>query len=437
MGNVVPLHPEDEEPELVSYPSIDWRSFVPSDTFLRSYLEACCNDDAPEEYHFWHGLLALAHTAGRNVCLDDDKPVFGNLLLCLLGASGVGKSRSRGWLNSVMGAVLPDKQTSPPSGVKLIPTPGSGEYLVKQFSHQVIDPTNAKNWWYESVNGIVDFNEMAGLMARIGRQGSTLQQTIMELADTTDKVSTGSLTHKDIHAERPYCSITTTTQPRAIRGMLTKAHAGSGFLNRWVFAGGPEKTRQVIGGKRSTIGVDLTDSIEKLKSVRSFCATERTVEWSDEAAYALTDFFRSMIYPAQKKDSSDLLKRLDLLFKKLCLLFTVNLELTEVPLEAVHACINMSEYLINCYGLLEENIGVTQQQEIVTDIMRVIRSIEEKRKKGATARDIQDRLRRKNYGPDQLKKALETMVALDMIELDKPKSGQVGRPTIRYKEVTA
>lgn len=436
--NVVPLHPEDEEPELVTYPSIDWRSFVPEDTFLRAYLEACSNDDSPEEYHFWHGLLALGHAAGRNVSLDDHKPVFGNLLVCLLGASGVGKSRSRHWLDHVISTVLPWTGTGQtPSGVKLIPVPGSGEYLVKAFSFPVQDPVNPKNFWYESVNGIVDFDEMAALMSRANRQGSTLKTTIMGFADTRASVTIGSLTHKDIIAERPYCSITATTQPRAVRGLLNKGDAGSGFLNRWIFAGGPEKSREVIGGKRSAIGVDLKPAVEQLKSVKSWCAREKLIEWDDDAAEALTTFFKTMIYPAQRADQSDLLKRLDLMFKKMCLLFTINVKRDTVPVEAVQACINISEYLINCYGLLEENIGITQQQEIVADVMRVLRAVQKKQSKGASVRDITRGLARKNYAPDQLKKALETMVALDMIELDKPKSGQVGRPTIRYKEVTA
>lgn len=438
-SNVVPLHPDAEEDiELVAYPSIDWRSFVPENTFLWEYLTACSNDDSPEEYHFWHGLLALGHAAGRNVSLDDHKPVFGNLLVCLLGASGVGKSRSRNWLDHVLRVVLPFQGSGQtPSGVKLIPVPGSGEYLVKAFSFITQDPVNPKNTWYESVNGIVDFDEMAALMNRANRQGSTLKTTIMGFADTRSQVTIGSLTHKDIIAERPYCSITATTQPRAVRSVLHKGDAGSGFLNRWVFAGGPPKKREVIGGRRSAIGVDLKPATEALKSVRSWCTKERLIEWDDDAADRLTSFFETMIYPAQAKDTSDLLKRLDLLFKKLCLLFTINLERDTVPLEAVEACISMSEYMVNCYGLLEENIGITMQQEIVSDVMRVIRNVFVKQKKAASVRDIQRGLQRKNYAPDQLKKALETMIALDMIELEKPKSGQVGRPTIRYKEVTS
>lgn len=436
LASVTELHPSDEDDELIAYPSIDWRSFVPEETFLREYLEACSNDDSPEEYHFWHGLLALGHAAGRNVSLDDHKPVWGNLLLCLLGASGAGKSRSRGWLDHVLYSVFPFSPTGhDPSGVKLIPVPGSGEYLVKSFEFIQQDPVNPKNFWYESVNGIVDFDEMAALMARANRQGSTLKSIIMGMYDGKQEVTIGSLTHKVIKAERPYCSITATTQPKNVRTLLNRADASSGFLNRWVFAGGPEKRREAIGGKRSRIGVDLKPAIVQMKDVKSWTAREKLIEWDDDAADLLSEFFHDMIYPAQKQDPSDLLKRMDLLFKKLCLLFAINQKRMTVDVESVRACIKLSDYLINCYGLLEENIGVTVQQEIVSDVLRAVRNVFVRQSKGASIRDIQRGLARRNYGPDQLKKALETMVALDMIELEKSKPGAIGRPTIRYRTV--
>lgn len=350
-ATVTELHPELED-ELIIYPSIDWRSIVPEETFLYEYLTACSNDDAPEEYHFWHGLLALGHAAGRNVCLDDHKPVYGNLLLCLLGASGVGKSRSRGWLDTVLRAVLPYQETGQSTtGTKIIAVPGSGEYLVKEFSYEASDPTNPKNKWYESVNGIVDFDEMSALINRANRQGSTLKTTIMSLADARDFVSVGSLTHKTLHAERPYCSITATTQPRAVRAVLNKQDAASGFINRWVFAGGPEKEREVIGGKRSSMAVNLDTAVEQLKQVRGWAARTRVIEWEDDAAELITRFFKRAVYPAQRKDDSDILKRLDLLLKKLCLLFTINLKHDTVHVETVRSVMAISEYIIDCYEI--------------------------------------------------------------------------------------
>lgn len=433
------MYADMEEGELVSYPHINWRDMVPQGTFLWEYLEACTQDDSPEEYHFWHGLLALGHAAGRNVYLDDTKPVLGNLLLCLLGASGVGKSRSRGWLNTVLRAVLPFQETGQnTTGVKLVAVPGSGEFLIKEFQYESRDPTNPKVvLGYEPVNGIVDFDELAALLTRANRQGSTLKPTIMAMADARDEVHIGSLTHGGFKAERPYCSITATTQPKAVRTLLNKTDAGSGFLNRWVFAGGPPKEREVIGGTRSGFKVDLTNAIGLLKGVRGWSSKEHVIEFDDDAFDLFYKFMKTVVFPAQEKDQSDLLKRLDLLMKKLCLLFTINLKSDTVNAATVGICIDLCEYIINCFGLLEENIGVTQNQEIVDEILRHVRRHYDKTKRGASARDLMRYMHRKNYPPDQFKKALETMVSLDMIELEKKQAGMAGRPTVRYVAVRA
>lgn len=434
-AKVAILYAEEEE-ELVSYPSIDWRRIVPEDTFLHAYLSTCSADDSPEEYHFWHGLLALGHTAGRNVFLEDHNPVFGNLLLCLLGASGVGKSRSRGWINAVLREVLPYRESGQENtGVKLVAVPGSGEFLVKEFVFESHDPVNPKIIiGNQPVNGVVDFDELAALLTRANRQGSTLKTTVMAMADAREEVHIGSLTHGGFKAVRPFCSITATTQPKAIRNILHKTDAGSGFLNRWVFAGGPPKQREVLGGIRSGYYIDLDPAIRQLNLVRGWAGVERPIGFEDDAYKRFSEFFYDLVYPTQAKDESDLLKRLDLLCKKLALLFTINLKQSAVNLRTVDSIIYMSEYIVNCYGLLEENLGITQNQEIVNEILRHIRRHTQRTKRGASARDLIMYMKGKNYPPDQIKKALETMVALDMIELEKKKPGP-GRPAIRYVAV--
>jgi hypothetical protein len=42
-------------------------------------------------------------------------------------------------------------------------------------------------------------------------------------------------------------------------------------------------------------------------------------------------------------------------------------------------------------------------------------------------------MKRKNYSPDMIKRALDTMVGLDWLDIDKTKGP--GRPSIRYKVV--
>ncbi len=439
-SNVTQMFAEDEEnPDAYTYPAISWQEVVPEETFLHDYLSACSNDDSPEEYHFWHGLLALGHAAGRNVTLDDARPVYGNLLICLLGGTGVGKSRSRGWLDRVVKEAMPFKDSGmDTSGVKIIGVPASGEYLIRAFQYEARDPSNPKvPLGRRPVNGIVDFDEFSSLLSRASRPGNTLKPTIMAFADARDEVRTGSLTHGDFIATEPFCSITTSTQPKAVRAILARTDSGSGFLNRWVFAGGPPKEREVLGGSHSARIINLDAAIERLKKVYGWAGNKRTVTMTDDGFAELSLFYRDTLFPTQEKDDTDLLKRLDLLFKKLVLLFCINEKRVTADAELVRRVEALFKYVIECYGILNEQIGVTMGHEVAREIQRHIMRHMVRTKRGASVRDIIMYTKRKNYPPEVIRKTLDTLVALDIIELDKTGEGKPGRPTVRYKVVNS
>lgn len=435
--NVSHMWADEEGPaELIVYPSIKWRNLVPEDTFLYEYMEACTNDDSPEEYHFWHGLLALGHAVGRKVILDDFRPVYGNLLVCLLGQTGTGKSRSRHWLDHVLREACPyHEDGTQTTGVKLIPVPSSGEYLVHQFSYEGKDPANGKaSLGFQPVNGVVDFDEMSSLLSRANRQGSVIKPTIMALADANNEVKIGGLQRGDFIAREPFCSIMASTQPKAIRTLLSRTDTGSGFLNRWVFAGGKPKQTEVLGGSHSSMSIDLTRAIEELRKVRGWGGYEKSITLSTNAYNEFVRYYRTFLEPTKTKDDTDLLKRIDLLSKKLMLLLTINKRKTEVDIQTVQAVEALMEYVIECFGILNENIGITVMQDVINEIMRHIARHQNKTGRGASPRDIARYTHRKNYTLEQIKRALDTMLALDLIELDKKAAGP-GRPTARYRMV--
>lgn len=438
-GTVTVLHEQDVENviEDINYPTIDWRSIVPEDTFLYEYMKAVSLDDSPEEYHFWHGLLALGHAVGRNAYLNDTRPVYSNLLVCLLGGTGYGKSRSRAWLDEVIEEALPFHDNGlDTTGCKLVPVAASGENLINHFQHLARDPSLGKAMpeIRTPVNGIVDYDEFASLLARSARQGSTLKQIIMAFSDSRPRISTSSNTGGTFEAYHPFCSITASTQPKAVRPLLSRTDTSSGFLNRWLFVGGPRKKREVMGGVHSNIKVDLTPAIEKLKIVRGWGGVERDVRFTEDGLEAYEKFVRRRVFPIQETDESDLLTRLDLTMKRLVLLFCINERRTDADETIIARCEPVLDYLIKCYGILNAEIGITQMAEITTEILRHIENIQEKTGRGATARELGQRMKRKYYSPDLIKRALETMVALDWIDLDKNKGP--GRPTIRYKVVS-
>jgi len=438
-GNVAYLYADEEDLEVVNYPTIDWKKIVPQDTFVYEYMKACTNDDSPEEYHFWHALLALGLVVGRKVTLDDTRPVYGNFLLCILGATGTGKSRSRGHLDHVLRESAPYREDgTATSGVKIVPVPSSGEYLVHQFQYEGKDPINNKtSLGFQPVTGIVDFDEMSALLARANRMGSSLKPTIMQLADASNSVRIGGLQRGDFIAHQPFCSITASTQPKAIRTLLSRTDTGSGFLNRWIFAGGPSKQIEVLGGARSDIRINLDQAVVKLNEVRGWGSFERSIEMEDDAYEFYSAFFRTNIEPTKLKDETDLLKRIDLFTKKMMLLLTINLKKEKVPLEVVKAVRILFQYVIDCYAILNENIGITVMQDVMTEVQRHIERHQSRTGRGCTPSDLVRYTKRKNYSLEQIKKALDVMTSLDIIELDKPPEGKIvkGRPAIRYKVV--
>ena len=103
-------------------------------------MKAVTIDDVPEEYHFWHAMMGLGLTVGRDVSLVDNPEVYANLFVCLLGMTGSGKSKAKRYLSNVMHEAAPwDNNQKEPLGVKMIPTPASAEAsnqsLPEGFSH--------------------------------------------------------------------------------------------------------------------------------------------------------------------------------------------------------------------------------------------------------------------------------------------------------------
>jgi hypothetical protein len=188
------------------FPGINWRHIVPSETFLHAYLEATSIDDSPEEYHFWNGLVALGMAVGRMRTLEDSPEVTGNLYVCLTGGSGTGKSKSKRHLINVLHEALPyKKDDQPPYGARYIKGAQSGEVIIKCYQHEMLDPiTNKPAGFWPFIKGFLDFDELAELVGKSSRQGSTLKTTLMELYDGPRYLASTSMSHGTVMAEMPF-----------------------------------------------------------------------------------------------------------------------------------------------------------------------------------------------------------------------------------------
>lgn len=433
-ATVTVLHPSgDDDDTTFEFPTLDWRAIVEPGTFLDTYMACCVQDDVPEEYHFWNGLLALGLAVGRDATLFDFIPVYGNLFVCLLGNTGDGKSRSFSHLKRLINTTLPHKWDDPNSkGVLQASSAASAEVLIHAFSKPVPDPANPKVVaYYAPVRGLIDFNELAALIGRTQRQGNLLKPTLMEFYDATPEISTMSMTGGKKIAAQPFGSAFTTTQPRALKELISKTDADSGFLNRWVFASGQQKQRIAIGG----VDVDITPAQDPLRAIHGWSALGKHIQWTPEAAERFTEIFHTILQPAKEADEAGFLTRIDLLMKKLILLFTVNEMLDEVPERIVDMAFKMYPYLLSAYAIPAGQIGNTIYYEVMDEIRRHVKAITEKNKAGATMRDLNMRLKRKKYPPRIIKDMLDYMVNTSGEIVVNVTKGARGPETARYRFV--
>jgi hypothetical protein len=417
-------------------PGLDWRPIVPKNTFLDAYMKCTTLDDVPEEYHFWNALLALGFALGRDVTLYDRVPVYPNLFVCTLGHSGSGKSQARYHLDKLLSRALPHDWSSPVSiGVRKISAPGSAEVLIHNFQKPVQDPNDPKKVaYYAPVRGIIDFSELSSLMGRANRMGNTSIPTLMQFYDMEDIIATSSMTHGAKEAHLPFASALTTTQPKALRGLLSATDAASGFLNRWVFASGTPKRRMAIGG----VMIDIEPAVKPLLDIQGWAGSfkpNEQVQWSDEASQVFTDFYHNRIEIDKQRSDTDMITRVDLLMKKLILLFTANLKLKIVPVECVEWAIRCYGYLVAAYGILDAEIGTTLSSEISDSVLEYARKEYDRNKRGVTLNMLAKSFKRRKYPHEMLLRTCDSLVKLGMLEIEPPPKNAVGRPTTRYRYV--
>lgn len=422
--------PDDVEPN----PEIDWKTLFPNDTFLRRWMELTSNDDLPNEYYVWLGLTALSLAVGNDVVLSDNPDVKANLFLCLYGRSGVGKTRATRTLSGLLRLALPyehDDYTN--NGVQMVPVPGSAEALIDCFARIEVDP-QTKAQTHHPVRGLVRFDELSTIIGKAARMGSVLKPTLMELYDSYEPIHTKSRGAGVTMAKNHFASAITTTQPGAIRNLLVRNDAESGFVNRWIFVAGPEK--QAVAYHRDPI--DIVPCVRLLQGIKIWASPGRRMTLSGDALELWKAFFTSELEPRRKLDKSDLLTRCDLHLKKLITLLTIDEELDNPTLEIVQRALTLWPYLMASYALVGAEIGSTSGgpfQDAYDDIAETIQFLEEKLKHAPKRRDICRKIGRK-HGAEFIAKVLQVMEQLGVVEV-RSVTGPSGKgtPIITYHYV--
>lgn len=430
-SNVISLHPEPEPEPGVDHSliRIDWRAIAPEETFLRKWMEICSEDDLPEEFYFWLGLMALAMSCGEDAVLVDRKPVKGNFFLCLFGPSGMGKSRSTAALSRLLREALPYDHSDPKSiGALVLPQPQSAEALVDSFSRPIYDPADPSVIiGYGHVRGLVKFEEFATFAGKANRQGSGLKPQLTEIYDG-ENISVRGRMSGTVIAENPYCCVLSTTQPGSVKSVLANDDALSGFVNRWVFAMGVPKPLVAIGGEP----LDITSTVQPLQSIHQWAHFGRKVKLDDAATRVWSEFFHQEIEPLKVgEDASPLLARIDLTLKKIMLLLALNEKTTVVTESIVQRATALLPYLKATYAHLDNSMTTTATSDCIDAITRIL----ERRGRPMSARDIR-RLLSKRFDTKAMVEALRLMEASGQVEKEVTKRGKVGRPTEKWSLVS-
>jgi hypothetical protein len=412
------------------YPSIAWRDIVPSETFLRAYLEATTVDDVPEEFHFWNGLLGLGMAVGGMRTLEDAPPVSANLFVCFVGGTGTGKSKGKRHLAVLLHQALPyQPDDQPPFGSQYLNGIQSGEVLIKQFQHPMIEPATGKpigHW--PGVRVLADFEELATLVGKNNRQGSTLKNVLMDMYDAPLWLSSTSITHGNIVAHKPFGSAVTTTQYDSIRNLITRSDDSSGFANRWTFATGVPKRQFSVNRTR----VDLTRAAGMLSGINIRCRAEEQVLWTEDGEKAWDAFFHGPLHTARVVKDMSIIQRLDLMLKKLFLLFAINENSVTVTESIVNRVISLFPHLLETYSVVEEKISATEEGDDTERMLRHIKRLTSSTR-GPTPTELYRVMKSKNNSMTKIRKLLENLVVLGMVtELKVPPGPAGGRPTSCY-----
>lgn len=416
---------------------LDWRTILPMHTPMYKYLDIVSKDDSPEEYHFWNFMLLIGLICGKDVGLIDSEIVYGNLLTCIVGQTGVGKSRSERHLSKLISAAAPfDHEIDSSKGIKIIAGAGSGEYMMREFVHSIPDPRSTKNtplpdMVHPGVRGLVKWDELSEMVGKASATGSTVREKVMNLYDSAGDVSFGSITSGKTVVRNPFGSVATTTQPAAIRRLLGKHEVFSGFLNRWLFISGvPKKVHP-----RGTF-IDTTPVVPEVTKLREYAdrvaTTQRGLLDLDDAAGAEYDrFIVEQIVPLKFADP--IYARLDLTFKKLTLLLAANSLETVVSLDTVERAKTVFAYLVRCYESFGAALVDTEENELHEAILAKIREqLAKNPTEGLAGWAIVKALKRR-YESEHVRAAIRALREIGQIyEAQPPRIGPGRRPTLYY-----
>lgn len=353
---------------------IEWRTIFDQQTaeakksFMQLWMETYTQSDAPEEMIFWAGLVAVSMAVGNDAVLFDPyRPVRANLLVCLLGSTGTGKSFSIGpairtvretfpWNHGTSGVVAIDPESSQAIQAALVSRP---------------DPTDPQGQpGATPVRLLLHIDEFSSLISRGQRTGSTMKQAIQGLYDSPDDWGTTSKTSTLPQARGHFVSAVAGTQPGVLSELLDRRDARDGFLNRWIYGTGIPKPP--VARHRTSIPVDQQALEDRLRGIRNWALNGgdgRVLDFSPAADQIWEDFFHRRL---ARLRGNDAFARIELVLKKLALLLAANTHKAEITEGVMLRTLQLYDYLFAGYKFVSGETKASQIVKESDEIERVI-----------------------------------------------------------------
>jgi hypothetical protein len=169
-----------------------------------------------------------------------------------------------------------------------------------------------------------------------------------------------------------------------------------------------------------------------LSGINIRCRAEETIHWTDDGEKAWDTFFHGELHQARIRTDMSIIQRLDLMLKKLFLLFAINENSATVTESIVNRVISLFPHLLETYGVVESKISATEEGDDTDRVLRHIHRLTNSTR-GPTARELYNVMKNKNNSTTKIRKLLENLVVLGMItELKVPPGPAGGRPTSCY-----
>lgn len=421
-------------------PTLDWRNILDPNGFSYKYMERACQDDSVEEFHLYNSFIALGMVAGRELTLEEGRPVRGNAFICDMGPTGAGKSSAASILMDLLHEAIPYKESSG-SGVMLPSEAGSGESLVDTFKQRIEtppDPSTGRKTpvvsYLDNITALLEFDELSSLMNRIMRQGNTIESVLQAIYDCKRTVGTKSRGQGEVKAWYPYGSMLTTSQPKRIADLVKKEQVSSGFANRLIYVFGEEKPESAFTPTLppiSGIANELRDTATWCQLVRN---TVKRITWEPGTRDRYQEFHRAVMDPIKKNDPQrDLIARITLTMKKHILWLCLDVRSATVTMDIVERAILFWDYLLASYKTVGGHMMTTEMGEREEEIMHALKRAFDMKQKWPSKNELRrDHLGVKKWTLRDLDVMMKDLVTNGHVEEMPPEPGR-GNKKPRYR----